>query len=159
MSSCPALHCAKVTRAFCLPLMTFCMAGLLAACALQPQPAAFDPKRCMETVPAHVGGLQILAGPRSAQNIIRDMVPAICNGQVLFRELQTEEPDLAPGTVHFMVVVEYTGEVIAVSIKETTIGSRAFLREIGDFIMDSDFTPWVRSEEDSVFIYPARFGA
>ena len=140
------------------PMRTICIAGLLAACTLGSQPSKFDPKQCLETVPARVDGLQILAGPRTARNIIRDMVPAICNGQVLFRRMKSAVPHLHPGTVHFRVVVEYTGEVLAVSIEETTITSQVFLREVSDFVMDSDFTPWARSDADSVFLYPALFG-
>ena len=153
-----ALSGTKWPRAFGRSLVAICIAGLMAACAAQPQTAAFDPKRCMETVPAHVAGLQILAGPRSAQNIILDMVPAICNGQVLFRKMRDSGAQLTPGTVRFKVIVEYNGEVIAASVEETTITSQAFLREVSDFIMDSDFTPWARSEEDCVFVYPVRFG-
>jgi hypothetical protein len=139
--------------------MSAVLVGFLDACWSPPTPAVFDPRECMQTVPAHVDGLQILAGPRGAPNILRDMVPAICNGQVLFRKMQDENPDLNHGTVHFKVVVEYTGEVTAVVIEETTIASPAFLRKARDFIMDSDFTPWARSDEDSVFIYPVHFGS
>jgi hypothetical protein len=53
----------------------------------------------------------------------------------------------------------YTGEVNAVSIEENTLTSRAFLQAVSDFITNSDFTPWARSDEDSVFVYPARFGS
>jgi hypothetical protein len=56
------------------------------------------------------------------------------------------------------VVVEYTGEVAAVDIEETTIRSRAFLKEVSDFIMDMDFIGWARNDVDTVFRYPARFG-
>jgi hypothetical protein len=113
----------------------------------------------MDVIPRKVDGLQILAGPRPEANIIRDMVPAICNGHALFRQMQAREPGLKAGTVRFKVVVEYTGEVNAVSIEETTLTPQAFLQAVSDFIMDSDFTPWARSDEDSVFVYPARFGS
>jgi hypothetical protein len=119
----------------------------------------FDPQTCLDIIPREVKGLQILAGPRTEANIIRDMVPAICNGHALFRQMQAREPGLKAGTASFKVVVEYTGEVNAVSIEETTLTSRAFLQSFSDFIMDSDFTPWARSDEDSVFVYPARFGS
>ena len=80
---------------------------LLSACALGPPAAtAFDPRTCLDIVPSHVDGLRILAGPRSEANIIRDMVPAVCNGQALFHHLQARDPNLAPGMVHLRVVVE-----------------------------------------------------
>jgi hypothetical protein len=120
--------------------------------------ADFDPRTCLDIIPRKVDGLQILAGPRPEANIIRDMVPAICNGQSLFRQMQAREPGLNAGTVSFKVVVEYTGEVSAVSIEETTLTSQAFLQAVSDFITNSDFTPWARSDEDSVFVYPVRFG-
>lgn len=131
---------------------------LFSACTLS-HTVAFDPKTCLETIPHRVDGLQILAGPRSARNIIRDMVPAICNGKALFQDMQSRDSDLSPGTVRFRVVVEYTGEVSDVTIMDSTISSEAFLREVRDFISESDFTGWARSDEDSVFIYPARFGS
>ncbi len=129
-----------------------------AACTPRPPTAAFDPRTCLDIIPEHVDGLQILAGPRSVRNIIRDMVPPVCSGRALFRSMQARDPGLGPGMVVFRVAVEYTGEVAAVSVVETTIGSDAFLRKLRDFIMDADFTPWARSDEDSLFIYPVRFG-
>jgi hypothetical protein len=131
---------------------------LFSACTLS-HTVAFDPKTCLETIPHRVDGLQILAGPRSARNIIRDMVPAICNGKALFQHMQSRDSDLSPGTVRFRVVVEYTGEVSDVTVMDSTITSKAFLRKVSDFIMDMDFTGWARNDEDSVFVYPARFGS
>lgn len=134
---------------------------IAAFCACSPghHTVDFDPRTCLDIIPRKVDGLQILAGPRTEANIIRDMVPAICNGHALFQQMQAREPGLNAGTVSFKVVVEYTGEVNAVSIEETTLNSRVFLQSVSDFINDSDFTPWVRSDEDSVFVYPARFGS
>jgi hypothetical protein len=147
-------------RQFHLRALTIAATALvcLGACTPRPQTAAFDPRTCLDIIPEHVDGLQILAGPRSARNIIHDMVPPVCNGRALYRTMQPRDPKLGPGTVSFHVTVEYTGEVVGVSILETTIRSGTFLRELRDFIMDSDFTPWARSDIDSVFIYPIRFG-
>lgn len=135
--------------------------AIAAFCACSPvnHTADFDPRTCLDIIPRKVKGLRILAGPRTEANIIRDMVPAVCNGQALFQKMQAREPGLTAGTVSFKVVVEYTGEVNAVSIEETTLNSRAFLQAVSDFIANSDFTPWARSDEDSVFVYPARFGS
>lgn len=144
------------------PAITLALAALtillISACTLS-RTTAFDPKTCLETIPHRVDGLQILAGPRTEPNIIRDMRPAICHGQALFKNMQPRDPDLGPGTVRFRVVVEYTGEVSDVTIMDSTITSKTFLREVRDFIMDTDFTGWARSDEDSVFLYPARFGS
>ena len=129
------------------------------ACSPVNPAADFDPRTCLDIIPREVKGLQILAGPRTEANIIRDMVPAICNGHALFHRIQAREPGLTAGTVSFKVVVEYTGEVNAVSIEETTLNSRVFLQAVSDLIANSDFTPWARSDEDSVFLYPVRFGS
>ena len=129
---------------------------LLTACA--PDPPTFDPRTCLDTIPSHVDGLRILAGPRSEANIIRDMVPAICNGQVLFRKMQIEDGMLKPGTAVFRVVVEYTGEVKNVSVEETTIASAPFIARVSAMIENTDFTFWARDDTDTVFIYPVCFG-
>ena len=105
-------------------------------------------------------GLQILAGPRSDTAISSGIWSRRSAARsALYRSLQFRDPELGPGHGGtFRVTVEYTGEVVAVSVVETTIASDVFRRELRDFIMDSDFTPWARSDEDSVFIYPVRFG-
>jgi hypothetical protein len=131
---------------------------LASSCAPRVQDVPFDPRRCLASIPGEVKGLTIVEGPRSKASIIRDMVPVICNGQVLFHRMQSADPHLKAGSVVFRVVVEYTGEVAAVDIEETTIRSRAFLKEVSDFIMDMDFIGWARNDVDTVFRYPARFG-
>ena len=141
-----------------LPALTAVVMIFLTACATQSHAPAFDPQTCLETIPHRVDGLQILAGPRSAQNVIRDMVPAICNGQVLFRKMQIEDDLLKSGTVVFRVVVEYTGEVKNVSVKETTIASAPFIAQVSAMIENTDFAFWARDDTDTVFIYPVRFG-
>ena len=128
------------------------------ACVPHTHKKPFDPRRCMAHVPQHVKGLTILKGPRSKASIIRDMVPAICNGQVLFYRMQSTDPELQAGFVVFRVVVEYTGEVIAVDIEKTTLQSEVFLKEVSDFIMDMDFIGWARNDIDTVFVYPVQFG-
>ena len=142
----------------CLPALTAVVVIFLAACSPRSHPPAFDPKTCLKTIPRHVDGLQVLAGPRSAPNIIQDMVPAICNGQVLFRKMQIEDGTLESGTVIFRVVVEYTGEVKNVSVRETTIASASFIARVSAMIANTDFAFWAREDTDTVFIYPIRFG-
>jgi hypothetical protein len=127
------------------------------ACAMQPNQCTFNPKTCLETIPKHVKGLSIVSGPRSEKSIIRDMVPAICSAHALFRHMKSEGHEMNSGSVVFRVVVEYTGEVANVSVKETEIHSKRFLREVSDFIMDSDFVLWAGDESDTVFLYPATF--
>lgn len=118
----------------------------------------FDPRRCIETIPDSVQGLLIENGPRTKASIIRDMVPVICNGQVLFNQMKSKDPELIPGTVVFRVMVEYTGEVNAVDVVKTDIQSASFTRRASDFIMDMDFVNWAPGDIDTVFIYPAHFG-
>jgi hypothetical protein len=135
------------------------MAGfiLLTSCATQTKQAEFDPKTCLEIIPEHVKGLKIIEGPRSEKSIIRDMVFPICNGHVLFGQIRSEGENIQPGIVVFRVVVEYTGEVLAVSVQESTVGSDQFIRKVSDFIMDTDFVGWTRNDTDTVFLYPVHF--
>jgi hypothetical protein len=130
--------------------------GLSACTSASHRP--FDPKTCMETVPRKVPGLEILQGPRSKASIIRDMVPVVCNAKVLFLKMKERGEDIDGGPVVFRVRVEYTGEVAAVSVLETRIGSARFLREVSDFIMDTDFVGWARHDTDTVFLYPITVG-
>ena len=65
---------------------------MVAACAVQRRPADFDPKTCLQLVPGSVSGLRIAQGPRTEKSIIRDMVPAICNGRALFQKMQAKTP-------------------------------------------------------------------
>jgi hypothetical protein len=65
--------------------------------------------------------------------------------------------EINAGYIVFRVVVEYTGEVAYVGIEETTIQSKLFLREVRDFIMDTDFVLWGGDDSDTVFLYPAKF--
>lgn len=130
---------------------------LLTSCTTQTKQAEFDPKTCLEIIPEHVKGLKIIEGPRSEKSIIRDMVFPICNGHVLFGQMRSKGDKIQPGTVVFRVVVEYTGEVIAVSVQESSVGSDQFTRNVSDFIMDTDFVGWTRNDVDTVFLYPVHF--
>jgi hypothetical protein len=141
-----------------LSFFTIAAFVLLASCAANPQQSAFDPKTCFEKIPDSVKGLRIVSGPRTEKNIIRDMVPPICHGHALFRHMKSKGQDIKAGTVVFRVVVEYTGEVANAWIEETTIQSEVFLREVSDFIMDTDFVIWAGDDRDTVFLYPATFG-
>jgi hypothetical protein len=136
-------------------LFLFAVATFVACSAHRS--GSFDPKTCMETIPRQVKGLKILQGPRTEQSIIRNMVPVVCNAQVLFRHMKEKGKKIDNGTVLFWVRVEYTGEVYEASVHETTIESKRFLREVADFIMDTDFMVWARTDSDTVFLYPMVF--
>jgi hypothetical protein len=129
------------------------------ACVSHARQSQFDPRTCMQSVPDHINGLRIVQGGRTEKNIIRDMVPAICNGQALFRTMQSRDTSLESGTAIFRVVVEYTGEVRSVAVQETTIRSSAFLSRISDMIENSDFVGWARDDTDTIFFYPVHFGS
>jgi hypothetical protein len=131
---------------------------LLTSCSTHTTPSEFDPRTCLDIIPGQVKGLKILEGPRSEKSLIRDMVPPICNGHALFKNMQSKGEEIIPGRVIFHVVVEYTGEVAYVRIEDTTIRSEYFLREVRDFIMDTDFVLWAGDDGDTVFLYPASFG-
>jgi hypothetical protein len=130
---------------------------LFSACAIREPRSAFDPKKCIENIPNRVEGLTIVSGPRTEKSIIRQMVPIICNGQVLFNRMSSEGQELEPGFVLFRVVVEYTGEVSEVKVVETTIQSKKFIQSVSVFIRDADFVFWGADHDDTVFLYPARF--
>jgi hypothetical protein len=126
------------------------------ACVLQR--SSFNYTKCPENIPRRVKGLKIISGPRSEKNIIRDMVSPICSGHALFKHMKSKGQEINPGYVVFRVVVEYTGEVAYAGIEETTIQSKTFLREVKDFIMDTDFIFWGEDDKDTIFLYPATFG-
>ena len=72
--------------------------------------------------------------------------------------MSAEGDTLKPGSVVFRVVVEYTGEVYAADVHESTIESENFLRKVCDFIMDTDFVYWGGTDDtDTVFLYPVTF--
>jgi hypothetical protein len=125
--------------------------------AYETQPPAFDPKNCLNQVPKSVDGLDIIQGPRTEQNIAADMHVAYCNGQVLLKQMNAAGKEINSGTVRFRVTVEYTGEVMSVEVVDSEIDSDEFLKKVSDMIMDSDFTPWHRHDEDTEFIYPMTF--
>jgi hypothetical protein len=131
---------------------------LLTGCISQTEQFKFDPRTCLEEIPGHVKGLKIVSGPRSEKSIIRDMVPVVCNGHMLFRNMNAKGKTVNAGHVLFKVLVEYTGEVYNVSLEDTTINSEEFLREVSDFIMDTDFTFWGLNTEETIFLYPVEFG-
>lgn len=131
---------------------------LVSSCTVESRPRPFNPKTCFEKIPDRVEGLEILSGDRTSESIIRDMVPSICHGHALFHHMRKRGEEVAPGTVLLRVRVEYTGEVMGVSVEESTIESEPFLRRLRDFVMDSDFTVWARGKEETVFKYPAAFG-
>jgi len=147
-------------RYLCKNLLYVATVGflLLTSCATHTKQSSFDPKTCLENIPRHVKGLRIVSGPRTEPSIIRDMVPAICSGHALFKHLRSKGHEIKAGYVVFRVVAEYTGEVAYVDVEETTIQSELFLREVRDFIMDTDFVLWGGDDSDTVFLYPAKFG-
>lgn len=111
----------------------------------------------MQQVPRHVKGLKILEGPRSAPSIIKDMVPAVCNAQVLFDRMRGKNPSLTSGHAVYHVVVEYTGEVQYAAVAETDMLADQLLQKVADFIKDTDFVSWPASDTDAEFLYPIRF--
>ena len=147
-------YCPSSSKLFCTIAITF----LLAACMLNTRRTSFDPKKCLEDIPRRVKGLKIVSGPRTEKNLIREMVPAICSGHLLFKDMKTKGEEISPGYVVLHVIVEYTGEVAYVGIEETTIQSETFLREIKNFVMERDFVSWGADDRDTVFLYPVTFG-
>lgn len=131
---------------------------MITSCSYQTKEQLFDPQKCLEIVPDRVEGLKVVSGPRSKGSIIRDMVPAVCNGHVLFNRLKSKGTKINPGSVTFQVLVEYTGEVYDVKVITSTIQNTKFLGKVSDFIMDSDFTLWGGNDADTIFLYPVEFG-
>ena len=125
------------------------------ACATQKP---YNHQTCMDTTPKKAPGLTILSGPRTEQSIIRDMVPVGCYGRVIYERMKSHGENISPGVITFRVTVEYTGEVYGVEVVDATIPSQKFVRRISDMIKNTDFVGWARSDDDTVFIYPLRFG-
>lgn len=129
----------------------------LSGCSAMVDQPGFNPKTCMERSLPGVPGLHILRGERTERNIIADMQAAYCNGQVLLKLMHAEGEPVKAGTVVFRIVVEYNGEVISARVVESDIESEKFVRRLSDIIMDLDFTPWQRHDEDTEFTYPLTF--
>lgn len=140
-----------------------CSTGLLllllfiSACSPVSVHKPFNPRTCMDESPNYENKIQLLQGERTHQNIAQDMHPAWCHGQVLLRQMYERGHAVTEGTILMKVTVEYTGEVISVRILESDIPSSEFRQKISDMVMDSDFIPWKRSDQDTVFIYPMTF--
>lgn len=145
---------------FCLLKKTLCVGVavfMLKGCTPFIAAPEFNPKTCLKEAPSKVDGLQILHGPRTIPSIAADMQTAYCNGQVLLKLMNENGKRVNTGTVWFKVTCEYTGEVISTEVVKSEIQSPEFLRKVSDMIMDSDFTPWQRHDQDAEFIYPMTF--
>lgn len=118
----------------------------------------FTLESCLETTPAEVDGLKVIAGSRSKASIIKDMVPLICRSEGLFKQLQSSGEMIKPGSVTFQVSVEFNGEVITAKVVDNTIESKKFIKYVSRFINEIEFSPWNWEETDTVFLYPAMFG-
>ena len=140
----------------CILMMTACLMSVTSCASLSRQ-LQFDPGTCLNSVPNHIKGLRIVQGERTEKSIIRDMLPAICNSQMLFRTMQARDAVLEDGRVVFRVMVEYTGEVKNVTVHETTVRSEDFLRRVSGMIENSDFVGWARDDTDTIFLYPVDF--
>jgi hypothetical protein len=146
-------------------LMRFALCISMALCffisactGLNQSSRPYDHRKCMDTIPTSVKGLEIASGLRTRQSIIQDMVPVTCYGHVMYEKMRAKGESINPGTVVVKVTVEYTGEVYRVEVEDATIQSEKFLKNIVDLIMDTDFVGWQRSDIDTVFIYPMVFG-
>ena len=145
----------------CSKKMTLGLGVLLllgSGCSTLDNNISFDPKTCLQEKPQQVRGLQIISGPRSKQSVVADMQFPYCNAQVLFKMVHDkEEQQVNSGRAVFKVTVEYTGEVITAEVVESSGVDKIFLQKISDMIMDTDFSPWQRDDEDAAFLYPMTF--
>ncbi len=131
---------------------------MLCGCSSLSHRPVFNPKTCLQEATANSTGDPVISGPRNEKNVVADMQPAYCNGQMLFMLLnKKEERVVPPEKCLFQVTVEYTGEVISAKVVESDIDATEFLRKIKDMIMDTDFSPWPRHDDDAEFIYPMTF--
>ena len=139
----------KIFSALLVLTLTACSAGSL--------PHRFNPKTCLDEAPRCPAALQVVKGPRTPESIALNMHPIYCNGQVLLKLMNEAGEAVHPGTVTFRVRVEYTGEVYAVSVVASEVQSEEFLRRVSAMILETDFTPWQRHDEDTEFIFPMTF--
>lgn len=131
---------------------------LISACASPSKQVPFNIVQCMDTIPKKVRGLNILSGPRTEQSIIRDMVPAVCYGHVLYHNMKNSGEEINAGSIIVRITVEYTGEVYKALVEESTIKSKQFVQKVSDQIMDTDFVGWAKDESDTEFFYTLTFG-
>lgn len=130
---------------------------MLCGCSSHSDSPVFNPKTCLQEVPQTVPGVRIISGPRPEKNIIANMQPAYCNGQVLLKLMNESGKTVSTGTVWYKVTAEYNGEVISAEVIKSEIQSPEFLRNVSDMITDLDFTPWQRHDQDAEFIFPMTF--
>jgi len=146
-----------ITRGLSVASISIVLAVPL-GCVTQEKKAAFSVVKCNETIPGEVEGLVILTGPRSPKSIIRDMRQAECGARARFYRQYAGKRPAAQSSVVLRVVVEYTGEVQEVKVKEKRGLSDDFLSEICNMVHDTDFVYWGRNDQDTVFLYPIDFG-
>lgn len=136
--------------------------ALNGGCALQHNgPQAGEPfnlVHCLEKIPDQVEGLEILAGRRDSRSIRRDMTSIACAGQQFYAQQERVEKPLPAGSLLLKVTVEYTGEVVRVETLASSLPSKVLEKRLVEMTLNHDFAGWDRSDEDSVFIYPFRFG-
>ncbi len=138
-------------------LCTGIAALMLGGCAASGKTPVFNPKTCLQQASVTADKVEIIKGARTKLNVASDMHPVYCNGQVLLKLMTEKGKSVNPGTVWFHVSVEYTGEVVSARIANSEIHSKEFLKQVSDMIMDLDFTPWQRQDNDTEFIYPMTF--
>jgi hypothetical protein len=109
---------------------------------------------CYQTVPDTVAGLKV-QGPRSRQNVIENMVPAVCAMRELY-EKRRQQTALSPGVLTLTMTIDPTGEIGAVT-EEHTFSDTAFVRECMHILYSRDFDPWL-DQEDAEVVYPIRIG-
>jgi hypothetical protein len=140
----------------------FAVVLFITACHEQPErtaPTSFTFQDCLENLPEHVDGLEILSGPRSEKGIIHDMAHPVCSGYALFEQMKENGEEIEAGSVVFRVVVDYVGEVISVTVEEQTMSSEELVGKVREIILNTDFVYWRdKDDTDSEFLYPVHFG-
>ena len=129
----------------------------VSSCSWSTRSQPYTHQKCLDVIPKDVKGLKIIAGPRTRQSLIRDMVPVVCYSRVWRGKMIAQGEDFPSGRIVFRVTIEYTGEVTLVEAVETTLGSDKLVRHVSDLIMDTDFVGWARCDTDTIFLYPISF--
>lgn len=145
----------KLTNKFFLMLMMIaCMSMVTVTCGKKKEPA--KPQDCYKTFPKAVKGLKI-TGERSERNIIKHMVPFVCDLQELYQKRLQKKPDLK-GTLELRILVEFNGEIMSYSIERTSIEDALFLKEVKHRLAFLSFDSYGPFNSETEFIYPVRFG-
>lgn len=100
------------------------------------------------------GGMK--KGPRSVENVIRNMEMIVPRLRYLYAEMQVGKPELA-GTVQMLLDVDWKGNVTYVSVWKSTMNDLTFEDLMEATLINHRFDVWREGKQKTEIIYPIEF--